>query len=307
MRLATFVDPSLGVDARFGIVRGENVVDVIAAANALRRAVPATSVKIAMTSGTHTLKALEELVAAAERAKLLRPVAGVKFLPPIPNPSKFFCIGKNNRKHREELAANKMLTEVPNEPTGFIKLISTMSGDGDEVVKPNDITTLDYEPELCYVVGKRAHGVKKADAMDYISGFTLTNDVSAREIQQREVASGSRFWTAKNMPGFAPVGPHILTMDEVTDTDNLWVTCDVNGKRRLRSNTGDYLYKISDVLEHFSRYVVFEPGDLIAMGAPSGVAVGQPNAAELYLQPGDDMVISFEGLMSLRTRIVAPK
>jgi len=307
MRLATFVDPSLGVDARFGIVRGENVVDVIAAANALRRAVPATSVKIAMTSGTHTLKALEELVAAAERAKLLRPVAGVKFLPPIPNPSKFFCVGKNNRKHREELAANKMLTEVPNEPTGFIKLISTMSGDGDEVVKPNDITTLDYEPELCYVVGKRAHGVKKADAMDYISGFTLTNDVSAREIQQREVASGSRFWTAKNMPGFAPVGPHILTMDEVTDTDNLWVTCDVNGKRRLRSNTGDYLYKISDVLEHFSRYVVFEPGDLIAMGAPSGVAVGQPNAAELYLQPGDDMVISFEGLMSLRTRIVAPK
>ena len=307
MRLATFVDPSLGVDARFGIVRGENVVDVIAAANALRRAVPATSVKIAMTSGTHTLKALEELVAAAERAKLLRPVAGVKFLPPIPNPSKFFCIGKNNRKHREELAANKMLTEVPNEPTGFIKLISTMSGDGDEVVKPNDITTLDYEPELCYVVGKRAHGVKKADAMDYISGFTLTNDVSAREIQQREVASGSRFWTAKNMPGFAPVGPYILTMDEVTDTDNLWVTCDVNGKRRLRSNTGDYLYKISDVLEHFSRYVVFEPGDLIAMGAPSGVAVGQPNATELYLQPGDDMVISFEGLMSLRTRIVAPK
>ena len=306
MRLATFVDPSLGVDARFGIVTGENIVDVVAAANALRRAVPATSAKIALTSGTHTLKALEELVAAAERAKLLRPAAGVKFLPPIPDPSKFFCVGKNNRKHREELAANKMLTEVPNEPTGFIKLVSTMSGDGDAVVKPADITTLDYEPELCYVVGKRAHGVKKADAMDYIAGFTLTNDVSAREIQKREVASGSRFWTAKNMPGFAPVGPHILTMDEVADTDNLWVTCDVNGQRRLRSNTSDYLYKISDVLEHFSRHVVFEPGDLIAMGAPSGVAVGQPNADELYLRPGDDMVIAFEGLMSLRTRIVAP-
>ena len=157
------------------------------------------------------------------------------------------------------------------------------------------------------VVGKRAHGVRKAEAMDYISGFTLMNDVSAREIQKREVASGSRFWTAKNMPGFAPVGPCILTMDEAADTDNLWVTCDVNGKQRLRSNTGDYLYKIADVLEHFSRYVVFEPGDLIAMGAPSGVAVGQPNADELYLKPGDDMVISFEGLMSLRTKIVAAK
>jgi acylpyruvate hydrolase len=301
MRLATFTDESS--KPRFGIVRGESVV---AAANALHRAVPATTVKIALTSGAHTIAVLEELAGLAERAGLLRTVAGLKFLPPIPDPSKFFCIGKNNRKHREELAANKMLTEVPNEPTGFIKLVSTMSGDGDEVVKPDDITTLDYEPELCYVVGKRAHGVKKADAMEYISGFTLTNDVTAREIQKREVASGSRFWTAKNMPGFAPVGPFILTMDEVADTDNLWVTCDVNGKRRLRANTGDYLYNIADVLEHFSRYVVFEPGDLIAMGAPSGVAVGQPNAAELYLQPGDDMVISFEGLMSLRTRIVAP-
>jgi acylpyruvate hydrolase len=259
---------------------------VVAAANALHRAVPAMSVKTALTSGAHALKALDDLAAAAACAGLVRPIAGLKFLPPIPDPSKFFCVGKNNRRHREELAANKMLTEVPNEPTGFIKLNSTMSGDGDEVVKPTDITTLDYEPELCYVVGKRAHGVRKAEAMDYIAGFTLTNDVSAREIQQREVASGSRFWTAKNMPGFAPVGPYIMTMDEAADTDNLWVTCDVNGKRRLRSNTGDYLYKIADVLEHFSRYVVFEPGDLIAMGAPSGVAVGQPNAEELYLQPG---------------------
>jgi 2-keto-4-pentenoate hydratase/2-oxohepta-3-ene-1,7-dioic acid hydratase in catechol pathway len=307
MRLATFVDPKLSREGRFGIVRGEGIVDVVAAANALQRAVPATSVKTACTSGPQTIAALEDLAVVAERAKLLRLLSGVKFLPPIPDPSKFFCVGKNNKRHREELAANKMLTEVPNEPTGFIKLVSTMSGDGDEVTKPADITTLDYEPELCYVVGKRAHGVKKADAMDYISGFTLTNDVSAREIQQREVASGSRFWTAKNMPGFAPVGPWILTMDEVADTDNLWVTCDVNGKQRLRSNTSDYLYKISDVLEHFSRYVVFEPGDLIAMGAPSGVAVGQPNAAELYLQPGDDIVIAFEGLMSLRTRIVGPR
>ena len=306
MRLATFADQQLGREARFGIVRGEHIVDVVAAAERLHRAVPATTVKLALTSGAQTIAALEELAVVAERAKLLRPITGLKFLPPIPDPSKFFCVGKNNRKHREELAANKMLTEVPNEPTGFIKLVSTMSGDGDEVVKPADITTLDYEPELCYVVGKRAHGVRKAEAMDYISGFTLTNDVSAREIQKREVASGSRFWTAKNMPGFAPVGPYILTMDEAADTDNLWVTCDVNGERRLRSNTGDYLYKIADVLEHFSRYVVFEPGDLIAMGAPSGVAVGQPNAEELYLRPGDDMVIAFEGLMSLRTRIVGP-
>src|SRR5437868_8570928 len=219
MRLATFAEGSSG--PRFGIVRGEQVMDVVATANALRRQVPATSVKAALTSGPEMLAALRSLVEAAAGEGLWRGIAAVKFLPPIADPSKFFCVGKNNKKHREELKANRMLTEVPNEPTGFIKLVDTMSGDGDEVVRPADITTLDYEPELCYVVGKRAHGVKKADAMEYIAGFTLMNDISAREIQQREVASGSRFWTAKNMPGFAPVGPWILTMDEVADTEDL--------------------------------------------------------------------------------------
>lgn len=305
MRLATFNDRQRGGEPRFGIVRGEQVIDVVAAADALRWPIPASSVKAALTSGPQTLAALSKLADAAEANRLSVALSGVKFLPPIPDPSKFFCVGKNTKKHREELLANKMLTEIPNEPTGFIKLVDTMSGDGDEVAKPADITTLDYEPELCYVIGKRAHRVKKAEALDYVAGFTLTNDVSAREVQKREVASGSRFWTAKNMPGFAPTGPYVLTMDEVDDTDDLWVTCDVNGERRLRSNTGDYLYKIADVLEHFSRYVVFQPGDLIAMGAPSGVAVGQPNAEELYLKPGDDMTIAFEGLMSLRTGIVA--
>lgn len=307
MRLASFIDQSRNSEPRFGIVRDDRVIDVLAAADILRRPIPATSVKMALTTGKQTLAALSELADAADAKGLYVPVAKAKFLPPIPDPSKFFCVGKNTKKHREELLANKMLTEIPNEPTGFIKLVDTMSGDGDEVVKPNDITELDYEPELCYVIGKRAHRVKKHEAMDYVAGFTLTNDVSAREIQKREVVSGSRFWTAKNMPGFAPTGPYILTMDEVPDTDALWVTCDVNGQRRLRSYTGDYLYKIGDVLEHFSRYVVFQPGDLIAMGAPSGVAVGQPNAADLYLRAGDDMVISFEGIMSLRTRIVAEK
>jgi 2-keto-4-pentenoate hydratase/2-oxohepta-3-ene-1,7-dioic acid hydratase in catechol pathway len=303
MRLATFVDQTNNNGARFGIVRDDRIVDVHAAADALRRPAPATSVKTALTTGPHTLTALDELADAAR--DLFVPVSNVKFLPPISDPSKFFCVGKNTKKHREELLANQMLTEIPNEPTGFIKLVDTLSGDGDEVAKPDDITELDYEPELCYVIGKRCHRVSKSEAMDYVAGFTLTNDVSAREIQKREVKSGSRFWTAKNMPGFAPTGPYVLTMDEVPDTADLWVTCDVNGQRRLRSNTGDYLYQIADVLAHFSRYVVFQPGDLIAMGAPSGVAVGQPNAAELYLRPGDDMVIAFEGIMSLRTKIVA--
>src|SRR6195952_3932132 len=185
MRLATFIDPQRSHEPRFGIAHGDTIVDVVAAADQLHRAVPATSVKTALTSGPQTLTALQNLVLAAVKAKLDRAVTGLKFLPPILDPSKFFCVGKNNKKHREELAANKMLTEVPNEPTGFIKLISTMAGDGDEVARPAGIVELDYEPELCYVVGKRAHGVKKSEAMDYISGFTQMHDVSARDIQKR--------------------------------------------------------------------------------------------------------------------------
>jgi len=306
MKLATFIDPARPAAPRLGVLRANGLVDICAAAQKLDRHAPATSVKTALTSGRAVLTATEELAKAAEQNGLVQPLDGLRLLPPIPDPSKFFCVGKNSRQHREELIANKMLTEIPSEPTGFIKLVETMCGQASDVARPDGITTLDYEPELVFVIGKRAHRVAKAAALDHIAGITVFNDVTAREIQKREVASGSRFWTAKNMPGFAPIGPFIATLDEVADVDDLWITCDVNGTRRLRENTSQFIFKIADVIEHFTRYVVFEPGDLIAMGAPKGVAMGQPNAAELYLKPGDLMEIGIEGLMSLRTRIVAP-
>src|SRR6476620_4511635 len=121
MRLATFIDKTKNNGPRFGIVRGDRIVDVIAAADALRRPAPATSVKAALTTGPQTLKALDDLANAS--GTFVVPVSGVKFLPPIADPSKFFCVGKNTKKHREELLANQMLTEIPNEPTGFIKLV----------------------------------------------------------------------------------------------------------------------------------------------------------------------------------------
>ena len=302
MKLATISGPGIA-GPRLAVLRGDGVIDIPAAAHRLDRHVPAATVKAALTSGPAILAALDDLAKAADKAGLVQPVATFNFLPPIPDPSKFFCVGKNSRQHREELKANKMLTEMPNEPTGFIKLVDTMCGQDAEVARPAGITTFDYEPELVFVVGKRAHRVKKADALAHIAGITVFNDLSMREIQKREVASGSRFWTAKNGPNFAPIGPFIATLDEVKDVDDLWITCDVNGQRRLRENTSQFIYKIADVIEHFSHYVVFEPGDLIAMGAPKGVAVGQPNAAELYLKPGDRMEIGIEGLMSLRTTI----
>jgi 2-keto-4-pentenoate hydratase/2-oxohepta-3-ene-1,7-dioic acid hydratase in catechol pathway len=225
---------------------------------------------------------------------------------PIPDPGKFFCVGKNNRTHIEELVRNQLIKEIPKEPTGFIKLNEVIVGDDASVVRPDGITTLDYEPELVFVIGRPAHGVSREDALSHVMGITLTNDLSAREIQKREVASGTRFWTAKNMPGFGPVGPSIITLDEIEDPHDLWITCHVNGERRMRTHTGDVIFRIGDVIEHFSRWMPLNPGDLIAMGAPAGVAVGQPNAAELYLKPGDVVEIAFEGFPALKTKIVAP-
>jgi acylpyruvate hydrolase len=304
MQLATFIDAAISHAPRPGVLRGTGMIDIEAAARRLGRNVPAPGIRAAIAAGKPVLDAIADLVEAAEAAGHVTPLDGLAILPPIPDPSKFFCVGKNSQKHREELQANQMLTEMPDEPTGFIKLVDTMVGQDAEVARPAGITTFDYEPELVFVVGKRAHRVAKEDALDHIAGITLFNDLTMREIQKREVASGSRFWTAKNAPGFAPTGPVIATLDEVADVDDLWITCDVNGERRLRENTSQFIFKIPDIIEHFSRYVVFEPGDLIALGAPKGVAVGQPNAAELFLKPGDEMEIAIEGLMTLRTTIV---
>ena len=228
----------------------------------------------------------------------------VIYLPPVPDADKFLCVGKNYRTHLEELRRNQLLAETPQEPTAFVKLNSCLVGHDAKVAKPQGITRLDYEPELVFVIGTRALGAKRANALAYVAGVTILNDLTDRDSQQREVASGSRFWTGKNIPGFGPLGPEIVTMDEIRDPYDLWMTCSVNGEQRMRVNTADQIWKLPDILEHFSRYIPIEPGDMFSTGAPGGVAVGKPNAADLYLKPGDVVECSIEGIATLRTHIV---
>jgi 2-keto-4-pentenoate hydratase/2-oxohepta-3-ene-1,7-dioic acid hydratase in catechol pathway len=230
----------------------------------------------------------------------------ITYLPPIPDAEKFLCVGKNYRSHLEELKKTDLITETPQEPTAFVKLNSCLSGHNARVARPSGIVQFDYEPELVFVIGKRALGAKKAEAFDYVAGVTILNDLTDREAQKREVASGSRFWTGKNIPGFGPLGPEIVTMDEIRDPYDLWMVCAVNGEVRMRVNTRDQIWKLPDILAHFSRYIPIEPGDMFSTGAPGGVAVGKPNAAELFLKPGDVVECSIEGVATLRTYIVAP-
>ena len=310
MRLVTF---SLeGTSApRIGARIGRRVLDLGAAASVNGEPALPKRMKRLLAAGDATLDRVRKLVAEARAdprpfdAALLRE-SEIRYLPPIPDAEKFLCVGKNYRQHLEELRKNDLLTETPLEPTAFVKLNSCLSGHNARVARPEGVVRLDYEPELVFVIGRHALGVKKPQAFDHIAGVTILNDLTCRDLQKREVASGSRFWTGKNIPGFGPLGPEIITMDEIHDPYDLWMTCAVNGEERMRVNTRDQIWRLPDIMEHFSRYIPMEPGDMFSTGAPGGVAVGKPNAAELFLKPGDVVECSIEGIATLRTHIVAP-
>ena len=309
MRLITFTKRG-AKDARIGVRLDAQVLDLAAALPSTEAALPA-SIKALLAAGPTALARVRALADAARteaqhfKAALLK-VSDIAYLPVIPDAGKFLCVGKNYRTHLEELKRTDLIKEIPQEPTGFIKTNDCLSGHEGKVARPASVVHLDYEPELVFVIGKRAFGAKKADAFDHVIGVTILNDLTCRDTQKREVASGSRFWTSKNAPGFGPLGPEIVTMDEIPDPYSLWMTCTVNGEQRMRVNTCDQIWKLPDIIEHFSRLLVIEPGDMFATGAPGGVAVGKPNAEALYLKPGDVIECAIEGIASLRTHIVAP-
>jgi 5-carboxymethyl-2-hydroxymuconate isomerase/acylpyruvate hydrolase len=309
MRLVTYSVGPAG-PARAGVRVGHRVLDIEAASRVKGEPLP-SSIKALLAAGRGALSRVRALAKAATTeagsfSQAMLEERAVRFLPPVPDADKFLCVGKNYRQHLDELVKNDLLKEIPQEPTAFVKLNTCLVGHDARVARPPGVVRLDYEPELVFVIGRRALGVKKADAMDYVAGVTILNDLTCRDLQKSEVASGSRFWTGKNIPGFGPLGPEIITMDEIPDPYDLWMTCSVNGAERMRVNTRDQIWKLPDILEHFSRHIPIEPGDMFSTGAPGGVAVGKPNADELFLKPGDVVECSIEGFATLRTTIVAP-
>jgi 5-carboxymethyl-2-hydroxymuconate isomerase/acylpyruvate hydrolase len=310
MRLITYRKEN-GDAPRIGVRLGDRILDVAAAAGIAGESFPAT-MKVLLQEGAPTLARLRKLVERAQSDpsafhSAMTGEATVRYLPPVPDLDKFLCVGKNYRAHLEELKKHDLIKEMPEEVTGFVKLQSCLTGHREKVVKPEGIPHLDYEPELVFVIGKRALGVKKTDDWrPYVAGVTVLNDLTDRDMQKREVASGSRFWTAKNAPGFGPLGPEIVTLDEIRDPYDLWMTCAVNGEERMRVNTRDQIWKMNDILEHFSRFIPIEPGDMFSTGAPGGVAVGKANASDLFLKPGDVVECAIDGVTTLRTTIVAP-
>ncbi|MEM1419948.1 MAG: fumarylacetoacetate hydrolase family protein [Pseudomonadota bacterium] len=207
----------------------------------------------------------------------------------------FHCVGLNYAKHAAETGG-----EPPPEPILFSKATSSLCGPNDPIIQPKDSTQLDYEVELGVIIGADATHIAEADALSIVSGYCVINDVSERNFQIRR---SGQWVKGKSSPNFGPVGPWIVTADEVEDPQNLPLWLDVNGDTRQLSNTSDMIFSVAEIISYMSRFMKLLPGDVIATGTPEGVAMGMDPRE--YLQPGDEVHLGVEGLGEQRQTVVA--
>jgi 2-keto-4-pentenoate hydratase/2-oxohepta-3-ene-1,7-dioic acid hydratase in catechol pathway len=211
----------------------------------------------------------------------------VRYAPIVADIGKLICVGLNYSDHAAESGM-----AVPAEPVLFMKATSSIIGCNDPVVLPRDSVKSDWEVELGVVIGKRARYVDVADALDYVAGYCVVNDLSEREYQ---LERGGQWDKGKGCDTFGPVGPWLVTTDEVTDPQNLDMWLEVNGKRYQTGNTRTMVFSVAELVSYISRFMTLEPGDVISTGTPPGVGLGQ-KPDPVYLKPGDRMRLGIAGL-----------
>jgi 2-keto-4-pentenoate hydratase/2-oxohepta-3-ene-1,7-dioic acid hydratase in catechol pathway len=271
---------------RLGVETGAGVVDVRAAVPDA----PATAREL-IAAGPGELDRVRRAVESATDAV---PVEQLRLAAAVPDPGKIVCVGLNYQKHAAEGGM-----PVPEQPIYFAKFANSLAGSGEDVVITAATRRADYEVELVAVIGRRTRRVSPEEALDSVFGYATGNDLSARELQMR-----SSQWTyGKAIDGFAPLGPYLVTADEVPDPQALDLRCWVNGDLRQASNTRDMVFSVADLVSDLSQVMTLEPGDLVYTGTPEGVAMGMADPA--WLQPGDEVVCEVQGLGRLVTRLVA--
>lgn len=217
----------------------------------------------------------------------------MKLLPPIPDPEKIVCIGLNYRKHAAEVG----VTEPPAMPTIFAKYANALVGDGATVTVPTAKT--DYEAEVAFVIGRRAKDVAEADALDYVAGYTLLNDLSARDLQ----GATPQWMPGKVFDGSAPCGPWLVTPDEAGPADAIGIGLTLNGEEMQSGATDDLIFSVPELVAQLSRLMTLEPGDIVSTGTPEGVGMGRK--PRVWLADGDEVVVTSPTLGRLTTRISA--
>lgn len=214
---------------------------------------------------------------------------------PIARPSKIVCIGLNYAKHAKETGAN-----IPTEPILFMKSTTSLTGPYDQIVIPKNSVKTDWEVELAVVIGKKASYVSEEDAMQYVAGYVLHNDVSEREFQ---LERGGTWDKGKGCDTFAPLGPWMVTPDEIPNPHQLRLWLSLNGKMMQDGNTDDLIFNIPQLISYISHFMTLLPGDVISTGTPAGVGLGfTPN---IYLKEGDVVELGIDGLGVSRQTIVA--
>jgi 2-keto-4-pentenoate hydratase/2-oxohepta-3-ene-1,7-dioic acid hydratase in catechol pathway len=222
------------------------------------------------------------------------PLERTRLLAPIESPQRIFCIGLNYRDHAIE---SKM--EIPAVPTVFLKLPSSVTGPGSPIVLPKNSTQPDYEAEFAVVIGKGGFRIAAEAWQKHVFGYTILNDVSARDVQ----LATSQWVLGKSFPTFCPMGPAIVTADAIADPHALEIRLDIDGVEMQHSNTRELIFRVPELIAYISSITPLEPGDIISTGTPQGVGLGRK--PQRWLQPGETVTIAIEGLGKLVNRTEA--
>lgn len=292
MKLVRFADSKR---RSYGILSEDQIVCLPALAKTLKQQFP-YNIEEKISQGIKETN-IEHLVQKATKKTLEKATLAlnkVKLLAPIARPTKIICLGLNYKDHAAEQG------RIPSkEPVIFMKPNTTIIGPNENIIKPSFITQLDYEAELAIVIGKKTKNVSVKDAESCILGYTIFNDVSARDIQFRDTQ-----WTrGKSFDTFAPTGPCITMIDQVTDPSNLQVCTWVNNELRQDSNTSNMVLNVFEIVHHLSQGMTLEPCDIIATGTPAGVGFAMTPEPK-FLQEGDVIEIKIEGIGTLRNCVI---
>jgi 2-keto-4-pentenoate hydratase/2-oxohepta-3-ene-1,7-dioic acid hydratase in catechol pathway len=298
MKLLTFVQNG---NYRLGVKEEQGIVDVLAALWSVpaEKKVP-TTVHEVIENGAEAVSILREYIDHVLKLNHDNPTyildeSKLIHGPCVTNPNKIICVGLNYRKHAEETNA-----QIPQSPILFNKFNNTLTGHGHDVPLPKVSEKVDYEAELVIVIGRTAKYVSKEQALDHVFGYCNVNDLSARDLQMRT----SQWLLGKSCDKFSPLGPYLVTRDEVGDPNNLEIKCLVNGEVRQHSNTSDMIFRCDEIVSYISQHMTLVPGDIILTGTPEGVVLGYPQEKQVYLKAGDIVTIEVEKLGTLTNRMV---
>jgi 2-keto-4-pentenoate hydratase/2-oxohepta-3-ene-1,7-dioic acid hydratase in catechol pathway len=275
MRLLSFVAD--GKDY-FGAVRGDGVVT-------LNDKIGKPDLRSALAAGA--MDAMRKVVADA---KPDRKLGDITFLPVIPRPEKILCAGINYRSHAAEVGR-----ELPKQPSVFARFADTLLGHGGTMIRPSVSDNFDFEGELALIIGKGGRHIKAEHTLDHVAGYTCFVDGSVRDFQKFSVTSG------KNFPATGPLGPWLVTTDEIPDPSKLTLMTRLNGNEMQHANTDQLIYSIPQIIAFCSDFTLLSPGDVIATGTPEGV--GHSRKPPLWMKPGDTLEVEISGIGVLKTRI----